>query len=261
MGSVRPVREQLSVAGHVVEVEYLRGADPSAPTVVFLHEALGCIDLWRDFPRRVVDETGCDGVVWSRWGYGRSEPRHGPWPFDYHEGEALEALPDLLDRLGISDHVLWGHSDGATIALLNAGLAPADGLLGVISVAGHVVVEPAGPGAMGEIAVRFSDGDLRDRLGRYHDDVDTVFGEWLRIWTDPGFADWDIRPRIGSDRATLVVQGRNDEYATPDHVQWIVDAVGPAARGVLLDGIGHQPMFEAPEELVALTADFLAEVR
>lgn len=255
------MRERLVVAGHEVEVERRPGADPTAPTIVFLHEALGSIDLWRGFPQRVAAATGWATVAWSRWGYGRSERRPPPWPFDYHEGEALEALPGLLQAVGVGDHVLWGHSDGATIALLHAGLAPTDGLLGVVSVAGHVVVESAGPGAMAGIAERFEHGDLRERLGRYHDDVDTVFGEWLRIWTDPAFADWDIRPSIESDVPTLVVQGEDDEYATPDHVGWIVHAVGTSARGVLLDGVGHQPMFEAADRLVDLTADFVAPLR
>ena len=255
------MRERHTIAGHEVEVVRHDGRDPGAPTIVFLHEALGCIDLWRDFPRRVADATGCPTVAWSRWGYGRSEPRPAPWPFDYHEGEAVDAVPDLLATLGIGEHVLWGHSDGATIALLNAGLVPGDGLVGVVSVAGHVLVESAGPDAMVDVAERFEHGDLRHRLGRYHDDVDTVFGEWVRIWSDPRFADWDIRPSIGSVRPTLVVQGHDDEYATPDHVGWIVEAVGPAARGVLLDGVGHQPMFEAPDRMIDLTAEFVASLR
>ncbi len=255
------MRERHTIAGHDVEVARHAGRGPSAPTIVFLHEALGCVDLWRDFPERVASATGWAAIAWSRWGYGRSAPRPSPWPLDYHEGEALGALPDLLDVLGIGEHVLWGHSDGATIALLNAGLAPSDDLLGVVSVAGHVVVEDAGPDAMVEIAERFRHGGLRSRLARYHDDVDTVFGEWLRIWTDSAFAAWDIRPSLASDRPTLVVQGRDDEYATPDHVGWIVDAVGPSARGVLLDGVGHQPMFDAADEMVDLTEAFVGSLR
>jgi pimeloyl-ACP methyl ester carboxylesterase len=247
--------ERHVVAGH--EVEVLRiGGDLGRPTIVLLHEALGCIDLWRDFPDRLADATGCPVVAWSRWGYGGSERRPAPWPFDYHETEATEALPDLIDVLGLGEHVLWGHSDGATIALLNAGLAPGAGLAGVVSVAGHVIVEPIGP-AMDEMRRWFDEGDLRDRLGRHHRDPDTVFGEWLRIWSAPEFAGWDIRPKIASRTPTLVLQGAADQYATEGHVQEIVDAVGPGAAGRILGDAGHHPMFDATERLLGETIGFL----
>lgn len=252
------MRERRRIAGHEVELERLPGAAPDAPTLVLLHEALGCLDLWRGFPARLAEATGWAVVAWSRWGYGRSEPRPRPWPFDYHEREAVDALPDLLDQLGVGPHVLWGHSDGATIALLNAALAPAPELLGVVSVAGHVVVEDAAPGAMDAVLARYESGDLRERLGRHHDDVDAVFGEWMRIWTDPSFADWDIRPDLAAVAVpTLVAQGIDDEYATPAHVGLIVDAVGDGAEPLLIEACGHQPMFEAPDEVIGATARFL----
>lgn len=250
----------MRVAGHEVEVRTIPAARSGRPTIVLLHEGLGCVDLWRDFPDLLAAASGCAVVAWSRWGYGASEPRPTPWPDDYHVGEAGAALPDLISQLQIGDHILWGHSDGATIALLNGGLSPAGGLRGVVSVAGHVVVERVAVEAMASIGDRFHRGDLRRRLARYHGDVDAVFGEWFRIWTDPGFAAWDIRPRIRSATPTLVVQGTDDEYATPGHVDLIVDAVGPPARGVLLDGVGHQPAAEAPDAMVDLTLDFLASL-
>lgn len=261
VGSVAAMTERHVVAGHEVEVRRIPATRPGSPTLVFLHEALGCLALWRDFPDRVAAATGWGAVIGSRWGYGRSERRPAPWPFDYHEGEATRDLPALLAALGVERHVLWGHSDGATIALLNAALAPGDGLLGVVSVAGHVVVEAEGPGSMAVVADRFHHGDLRDRLAKYHDDVDTVFGEWVRIWTDPGFADWDIRPQLGAIAVpTLVAQGADDEYATPGHVGLIREAVGPTATPLLVPGCGHQPMFEATETMVAATEQFCGSV-
>lgn len=246
--------ERHHIAGHEVEVLRVKGAG-DGPTIVLLHEALGCISLWRDFPAQLAVATGCEVVAWSRWGYGRSEPRLAPWPFDYHEMEATEAVPDLLSALGIGQHVLWGHSDGATIALLNAGLAPSPDLHGVISVAGHVVVEELSE--MEAMAEWWANGDLRDRLARHHDDPDTVYGEWMRIWTNPDFADWDIRPQIESTLPTLVTQGQDDEYATPDHVALITGAVGAQAVGHLIEGSGHHPMFDATEWVLEATAAFV----
>lgn len=246
--------ERHRIAGHEVEVLRVRGVGDN-PTIVLLHEALGCISLWRDFPARLAAATGCDVVAWSRWGYGRSEARSTPWPDGYHETEATLALPDLLSTLDIGAHLLWGHSDGATIALLNAGLVPSPDLLGVISVAGHVVVEELTE--MDAMADWWASGDLRDRLAGHHDDPDAVYGEWMRIWTDPDFADWDIRHQIESALPTLVLQGRDDEYASDGHVDLITDAVGPQAVGHLIEGSGHHPMFDATDWVLEATVEFV----
>ncbi len=246
--------ERVEIAGHEVEVLQVEGAG-DGPTIVLLHEGLGCLSLWREFPQQLSEATGCDVVAWSRWGYGRSESRPTPWPFDYHEPEAVEAVPELLSAMAVGPHILWGHSDGATIALLNAGLSPAPGLRGVISVAGHVVVEQMSE--MDRMAVWYAEGDLRERLARHHDDPDAVFGEWLRIWTSEEFAAWDIRPKVASVYPTLVLQGGDDRYAVDEHVDWIVDAVGPRAEGLLLDGAGHHPMFDSTTAVLALTARFI----
>ncbi|NND84680.1 MAG: alpha/beta hydrolase, partial [Acidimicrobiia bacterium] len=130
--------DRVSVGGVEVEYRWIGPRPDTAPTIVFLHEGLGSVSLWRDFPDRLCAATGWGGLVWSRWGYGGSDPRPLPWPHDYLEHMGRERVPELLEALGIGAHVLWGHSDGASIALVNAAVAPADGLLGVMSVACHV---------------------------------------------------------------------------------------------------------------------------
>jgi len=249
--------ERIEVAGRGLEARRVPGDDPDSPTIVLLHEALGCVSLWRDFPERLAAETGWPVVAWSRWGYGRSDRRPRPWPFDYHELEA-RLVPDVLEALGVGRHVLWGHSDGATIALQVAGLRPAPGLLGVVSVAGHVLVEEAVGDPLGVALERFEQGGLRERLARHHEDVEVVFGEWHRIWTDPHFtATWDIRFQIGASTVpTLVVQGADDEYATLDQVDAICASLPPPVTRVVLEEVGHQPMFEAPDDLAEVTAAF-----
>lgn len=252
--------ERVTVDGVGVEYRWVGARPGVAPTIVFLHEGLGCASLWRDFPDRVCGVTGWGGLVWSRWGYGGSDPRPLPWPLDYLEHMGRVRVPALLDALGIGPHLLWGHSDGASIALVNAAAAASPGLLGVMSVAGHVyagVPEAAEP--MAEVGERFASGGLRERLARHHDDVDGAFHGWFDTWTDPAFASWSIEHLLPSIAVpTTVAQGDADEYDTLDQVRRTVAGIGDTlAEALVLPGCGHQPQFERPGALVRATSELI----
>jgi pimeloyl-ACP methyl ester carboxylesterase len=255
--------ERVLVGGVEVEYRLIGPGSTDTPTIVFLHEGLGSASLWRDFPDRVCRATGWGGLVWSRWGYGGSDPRPLPWPHDYLEHMGRERVPALLEVLGIGDHLLWGHSDGASIALVNAGVAPAAGLRGVMSVACHVyagvakTVEP-----MREVGERFASGELRARLARHHEDVDGAFHGWFDTWTDPAFATWSIEHLLGGIEVPVVVaQGDADEYDTLEQVERTVAAIRPGlATPLVIPECGHQPHLEHPEVMVEATKAFVDRI-
>ncbi len=176
---------EVRIAGHRLEVLHHPPQDHGGPTIVFLHEGLGSARQWRDFPKRLASLCGCGFLVYSRWGYGGSEARPRPWPADFLEDEAAVVLPELLDSAGITQPVLFGHSDGATIALMYAAALP-DGVRGVISEAAHVMLEPISIEGIARARDRFLHGDLRARLHRQHGDHvdDTVLG-WTGNWLRP----------------------------------------------------------------------------
>jgi pimeloyl-ACP methyl ester carboxylesterase len=201
-------------AGHRLEYEWLGPPAGAAPTLVFLHEGLGSVSLWRDFPARLAAATGCGALVYSRWGYGKSDPVTLPRPLTYMHDEA-KVLPELLATLGIEDAILVGHSDGASIALIYAGSSPSPGLRGLVVEAPHVFAEDLSVRSIAKAAKAYKSGGLRTPLGRHHDDPDGAFWGWNRAWVDPEFRKWNLEeflPRI--QVPLLVVQGLKDEYGT-----------------------------------------------
>ena len=254
--SASPAR--LLVEGHRLEVERLAGESDRGPTLVFLHEGLGCIALWRDFPRRLVAETGCGAVVFSRYGYGRSDPFGEPRTVRYMHDEAARSLPALLDRLAIEEPLLVGHSDGASIALLYASAHPVAGLA---LLAPHVFVEDTSIRGIEAARQAYVAGDLRPRLAKYHTDPDATFFGWNDVWLSPEFASWNIEDVLGRITSpVLVVQGTADPYGTLAQVKAVVAGVQGECMEVTIDGCGHSPHLEAPEQTVAAVAGFVARV-
>lgn len=253
--------DTMKVNGVTLEVQRIEapaGGSRLAP-IVFLHEGLGSIAMWRDWPSQVCAATGRAGVAYSRRGYGRSEPisdvrgagRHGP---DYMHREAIDLLPDLLAHMGIEAPVLLGHSDGGTIALIHAAHFP---VRACIVMAPHVIVEDVSVQAIRQARSAYEAGDLRARLARFHEDVDSAFWQWNDVWLSDAFRGFDIRSECRRIEApVLAIQGEDDPYGTVRQVDEIAPTAGPFTK-VLLPRCGHSPHRDQPEATQAHIVDFL----
>ncbi|HEX8962933.1 MAG TPA: alpha/beta hydrolase [Rhodocyclaceae bacterium] len=245
--------------GHRVEYAVIGGSGREAPLLVFLHEGLGSVAMWRDFPQRVAAATGCPALVYSRYGYGSSAPLAGPRRPDYLHDEALRALPQLLDALGARRPLLIGHSDGASIALIHAGGAGRP-VAGVVAMAPHVMVEDIALDGIRATVAAYETTDLRQRLARYHDDADGAFRGWSGIWLDPAFRGWNIEeylPRIAAP--VLAIQGFEDEYATMEQIDRIA-RLAPDADLLKLADCRHSPHRDQPDAVVSAIAAFVARI-
>jgi pimeloyl-ACP methyl ester carboxylesterase len=253
---------EMRVAGHLIEVRIHPPKDPASPSIVFLHEGLGSARQWKEFPARLSALTGCGFLAFSRWGYGGSDARPRPWPADFLEPEAAVVLPSLLRKTGIMRPVLFGHSDGATIALMYAAAFPSE-VRGVVSEAAHVMLEEIGIQGITGARDRFLHGDLRTRLRSQHGDhvEDTVLG-WTENWLRPEHRDWDIRPRLRTIRCpVLLIQGTDDDFGTLDQVDAIAAHVGGPSETLVLDDCGHIPHRERPREVLESAAAFIRRLR
>lgn len=231
--------------------------DTSLPVLVFLHEGLGCAALWKDFPDQVAQTTGLPALVYSRIGYGGSSPCSLPRPISYMHDEGEAGLPDLLAALGIQSHILIGHSDGASIALIYAGAKDRNGLKGVAVMAPHVFCEDISVRSIRAADKAYTEGDLKARLAKYHgDNVDCAFRGWCDSWLNPDFHNWNIETYV--DRIAvpvLVIQGEDDEYGTAAQVESIRLRAG--AETVLLPGCGHSPQRDQPAATLKALAGFI----
>jgi len=234
--------DSITVQGRRLEYEFDR---TGAPVMVFLHEGLGSVAMWKDFPRRCAGNAGCDALVYSRYGYGQSDPLEEPRRVDYMHHEALKTLPELLDRLKIERPILLGHSDGASIALIYAGGAQQE-VGGVIAMAPHVMVEPKGIAGIEAVTLDYP-ANLREKLARYHSNPDSAFRGWSDIWLHPQFRAWNIEEY--ASRITcpvLAIQGFQDEYGTMEQIERIAKAA-PQTEILALEHCGHAPHRDHPE--------------
>ena len=231
------------------------------PLIVFLHEGLGCVAMWRGFPGELCAAIQARGLVYSRPGYGGSRDDSGRTrDVDYLHREAYEVLPQLLDALGVNERVwLFGHSDGGTIALLFAARF-AERTAGVIVLAPHIFVEEVTVRGVRRALAAYGPAQ-RNGLGRYHPDPDAVFRAWADVWLDPRFRDWNIEREIEAIRApVLAIQGVDDEYATLDQVHGIARRV-PSTEVVELERCAHSPQRDQPRRVIEAVARFLAAHR
>jgi len=249
----RPVR---------IEHQWLRAEHSGEPLIVFLHEGLGSLAMWKDFPQRLCDAARCRGLVYSRPGYGRSTPRAAEeaWGLDFMHRQAHEVLPALFEALGVGrdGHRPWlfGHSDGASIALLYAARFT-DRLAGAIVLAPHIMVEDLGVASIERARKAYAGTELRHKLARYHDDPDSAFYGWNDIWLHPPFKQWSIEDEITAIRCpVLAVQGLDDEYGTLAQIHGIVERV-PQTETLELAGCGHSPHRDQSERLIAAVTDFI----
>lgn len=247
---------QIVAAG--VQLEYSR-IDGVGPTLVFLHEGLGSIRQWRDFPERVARATGCRALVYDRYGYGNSDVLReaGVGPGFMHDG-ALKELPGLLKNLEIENPILVGHSDGASIALIYAASHPARG---VAVLAPHVFVEEPGLRSIEAINAAFETSGLRERLGKYHRDAGKTFHLWADAWLDPAFRRWNIEeylPRIHC--SVLAIQGEDDEYGSMAQLDAIARQAGGGCELLKLPACGHSPHKDQPEKVLQAVVGFIKRI-
>ena len=253
----------LAVAGRDVQLEYawVGGAGADAPLVVFLHEGLGSLAMWKDYPAALCAAAGVRGLVFSREGYGASTPRPPAerWPVDFMHRQAHDVLPALFAHLSIDRWPwLFGHSDGASIALLYAAAYP-DRVAGVIAVAPHLFVEDVSITSIDAARTAYGTTDLRARLARYHADPDSAFWGWNDIWLDPAFRSWNIEAALPAIRCpVLAVQGEDDEYGTMAQVEGVARLV-PQARLVKLPACGHSPHRDQPAALTDAVVAYLRQ--
>jgi pimeloyl-ACP methyl ester carboxylesterase len=244
-----------SAAGHSLAYEWI-GKGTGKPPLVFLHEGLGSIRQWRDFPAKVAAATGCRALVYDRYGYGDSDvllekKRNVRFMHD----EALVALPELLKNLKVENPILIGHSDGASISLIHAGVGHA--VRGIVAMAPHVFIEPLCLRSIDKAADAFEKTDFGVKLARFHRDARKTFYGWADVWLDPGFKGWDIRGKYlpGIRCPVLGIQGFDDVYGTMAQLDQLAKAT--KAELLKLEQCGHSPFRDQPEKTLAAVADFI----
>ena len=246
----------VDLASHRIEYERIEVAGDRRPALVFLHEGLGSIAMWRDFPERVARATRCDAVVYSRYGYGNSDPLTEPRAVRYMHDEAQIVLPQLLDVLAIDRPILIGHSDGGSIALIHAG-SGARPVGAVVTLAAHVLVEDISVASIAAAKSAYETTDLRERLTRYHADVDSAFRGWNRIWLAPEFRDWNIEEYLPRIRCpVLAIQGVDDEYGTMEQMRRIAVRIENVEL-LPMQSCRHSPHRDQPEAVLAAIVAFV----
>ena len=255
MGAAR-TEERATIAGRSLEYRWV-GPETARAPLVFLHEGLGSIELWREFPEMLCAASGRRGLVYSRYGNGWSEVLDVPRLPDYLHEEAKVALPELISSLVGESPVLIGHSDGASIAIIYAGMG--NPVPGLVLIAPHVIVEDESVVAIASVRHDFATTDLRDRMAKYHRDPVATFRGWNDIWLSTEFRDWNLGEFLpGISSPTLLVQGEDDEFGTLAQLDLIERQVsGPTNRLVVSDS-GHSPHLAQPDLVARATVDFLA---
>jgi pimeloyl-ACP methyl ester carboxylesterase len=245
----------IDAGGH--QLHYVRLGGSEGTPVIFLHEGLGSVELWRGFPADVAAGARQPGIVYSRHGNGWSEPLTEPRRPEYMHREGLETLPDVVDAHVDRPPILVGHSDGASIALIYAGAGHP--VAGLVLIAPHVVVEEEGLDSIRAIRDSFATSDLGERMAKYHSDPEGTFFGWADIWLDPEFRSWNIEEYLSEVRGpTLVIQGTDDEYGTIRQVEIIEEGIeGPVDR-LIVDDAGHSPHLTHPAMVTGTVIDFIA---
>jgi pimeloyl-ACP methyl ester carboxylesterase len=249
----------LTVQGHSLEVQRIPGRSPHGSELVFLHEGLGSVSHWKNFPARVAEATGCPVTVYSRYGCGNSDLLTEPRAVSYMHDEGLYALPDLLAELQIENPILVGHSDGGSIALIHAGAH--DRVRGLVLLAPHVFVEDLSVASIAEAKTKFATTDLAEKLSRHHRDAAGTFWGWNNIWLHPDFRRWNIEeylPRITCP--ILAIQGVDDRYGTMAQVQAIARQSGGPVEILALAECRHSPQRDQPDAVLAAIAKFVKRI-
>ena len=261
-GAIKSSSEQrgfVAVDGKRLETVLIEANDPSRPAIVMLHEGLGSIALWKDFPQAVAERTGCKVLVYSRYGHGNSDRLLEKRPVSFMHREAEAVLSELLEMFAIERPILFGHSDGASIALIYASRFP-ESPRALILEAPHVFVEDLSVESITAAKLNFQTTDFREKLARYHAHIDKTFWGWNDIWLDPAFRSWNIEPYLDAIRCPILcIQGEQDEYGTPAQVQAIRSRV-PATEIVMLADCKHSPHRDQRERTLDAVERFVKKV-
>jgi pimeloyl-ACP methyl ester carboxylesterase len=251
----------LHIGQQQLEYRMIGPRPDQAPTIVMLHEGLGCVGLWGDFPEKLQKATRCGVFVYSRSGYGKSSPVPLPRPLTYMHREAQDVLPALLDAIGFRRGLLLGHSDGASIAAIYAGTHQDHRVGGLILMAPHFFTEGDGIASIAEARKAYETGDLRPRLARWHENVDGAFYGWNGAWLDPDFRKWDITEELGYIRVPiLIVQSEHDQYGTVAQIEAAERDCYCPVEVALLPNARHSPHRDAPEATLKAMSDFVADI-
>jgi pimeloyl-ACP methyl ester carboxylesterase len=254
----RSVAQRAEILGAGLEYRWIGPPPGQAPTIVFLHEGLGCVAMWRDFPDRVASATGCGALVYSRLGYGASDPLREPRRLRFMHDEALVVLPAVIERFHLDDVIIYGHSDGASIAVIYAGAARRP-VRALVLEAPHVFIEPICIQSIRKIANAYETTPLRERLAPYHGvNTESMFRSWTDVWLSSEFPEWNIEeylPAIASP--VFVVQGEDDEYGTVKQVDAVLTQVAGPAESLVLPNCGHSPHSERPAEVLDAATRFI----
>lgn len=251
-------REFVAVGSASLETVWHGADDANAPIIVMLHEGLGSVSLWRDFPAAIAAATGARVCVYSRAGYGQSSGAALPRPVDYLHREALDVLPLFLDAIGFRRGILLGHSDGASIATIYAGSVQDHRVRALALIEPHFFMEEINLSAIRKTTAEFRSTDLRDKLARHHADVDNAFDGWSGAWLEPGFAALDLREQLGYIRVPiLLVKGEHDPYSTMEQVSVAEAETQCPLEAVVIRGAGHSPHREKPEETLGIVGGFI----
>jgi pimeloyl-ACP methyl ester carboxylesterase len=247
------------VDGHQLEAARIEPSRPALPTIVMLHEGLGSISHWKDFPSRLAEETGAGVLVYSRYGHGASDRLKEPRPVSYMHHEAQVVLPEILRQARVEHPLLLGHSDGASIAIIYAGSFPASPA-GLILEAPHVFVEDVSVSSIAQVREAYQQTDLPERLQRHHADAESLFWGWNNIWLHPDFRDWNIESFLDLVRCpVLVLQGAQDEYGTVKQIEAIRRRI-PSTSAIVLDECRHAPHRDQREATTAAIHQFLCTI-
>ena len=246
--------------GGLIYYELIEGRE-DLPALIFLHEGLGCTEMWKDYPAKLCAATGCTGLIYDRAGYGKSSPDYREHSIHYLHEAALCELPYVIEStIGGKDHILVGHSDGGSIALIYAS-ERCPFLCGVITEAAHVFVEDVTLEGIDVALSAYEAGKLKRALAYYHaDNTDRMFWGWARPWSAPWFRKWNLEYALPAIQVPVyALQGVEDQYGTPAQVTAIV-AGNPQRRGLIIDGSGHVPHNDQPEVLIDLMSEFIAGI-
>jgi pimeloyl-ACP methyl ester carboxylesterase len=247
----------LDLGDQQLEYRWLGPRPDQAPTLVLLHEGLGCVGLWGDFPERLGQATGMGVFVYSRAGYGQSSTIALPRPLDYMSVEATSVLPRVLQAIGFRRGLLIGHSDGASISAIYAGSVADHRINGLVLIAPHFFVEDMGIAAIAQAKIQYDTGDLKPRLARWHQDVDAAFRGWNDAWLDPGFRSWDITEALAYIRVPIaILQGEDDQYGTRRQVTAAEEECYCPVEVTMFPGVKHVPQREALERSLEVIAEF-----